>query len=104
MASNLKYGHTGADSSVPNRRSARVSSTLASKNSVVSNLHSTKASAILASKNSSAPNRRSAGASAALSVKNPNATTLAAFAEIESGKCKAFDSVEALMADLNADD
>ncbi len=34
----------------------------------------------------------------------PNATTIAAMKEARAGKTKAFDSVEALMADLNADD
>ena len=37
-------------------------------------------------------------------VKAPNAITRAAIAELEAGKGKRFDSVEALMADLNADD
>lgn len=37
-------------------------------------------------------------------VKAPNAVTRAAIAELETGKGKRFDSVEALMADLNADD
>ena len=37
-------------------------------------------------------------------VKAPNAITRAAIAELETGKGKRFDSVEALMADLNADD
>ena len=37
-------------------------------------------------------------------VKVPNATTRKAMAELEAGKGKRFDSVEALMADLNADD
>ena len=37
-------------------------------------------------------------------VKVPNATTRKAIAELESGKGKRFDSVDALMADLNADD
>lgn len=37
-------------------------------------------------------------------VKVPNATTRKAIAELESGKGKHFDSVDALMADLNADD
>jgi hypothetical protein len=36
--------------------------------------------------------------------KVPNAATLQAFAEIESGQVKRFNSVEALMADLNTDD
>jgi len=34
----------------------------------------------------------------------PNAETLAAFAEIERGEGKKFDSVDALFADLHADD
>jgi DNA-damage-inducible protein J len=34
----------------------------------------------------------------------PNAETLAAFAEIEHGGLKRFDSVDALFEDLNADD
>jgi DNA-damage-inducible protein J len=34
----------------------------------------------------------------------PNATTIAAMREARAGKTKAFNSVEALMADLNADD
>jgi len=37
-------------------------------------------------------------------VKVPNATTRRAIAELEAGKGKSFDSVEELMADLNADD
>ena len=37
-------------------------------------------------------------------VKAPNAKTRRAIAELESGKGKRFASVEALMADLNADD
>ena len=37
-------------------------------------------------------------------VKVPNAETLAAMAELKRGEGKSFDSVEALMADLNADD
>lgn len=37
-------------------------------------------------------------------VKVPNATTRKAMAELESGKGKSFASVEALMADLHADD
>ena len=37
-------------------------------------------------------------------VKVPNKKTLAAMAELEAGGGKSFDSVEALMADLNADD
>ena len=37
-------------------------------------------------------------------VKVPNKTTLDAIAELESGKGKKLDSLEALMADLNADD
>lgn len=36
-------------------------------------------------------------------VKAPNARTLKAIAELEAGKGKRFDSVAALMADLNAD-
>ena len=34
----------------------------------------------------------------------PNAETIAAMKEAREGKAKAFDSVEKLMADLNADD
>jgi hypothetical protein len=34
----------------------------------------------------------------------PNATTIAAMKAARAGKTKAFDSVEALMADLDADD
>jgi DNA-damage-inducible protein J len=37
-------------------------------------------------------------------VKAPNAATREAIAELEAGKGKRFDSVEALMADLHADD
>lgn len=37
-------------------------------------------------------------------VKVPNATTRKAMAELEAGKGKGFASVEALMADLHADD
>lgn len=37
-------------------------------------------------------------------VKAPNATTRKAIAELESGKGKKLKSVDALMADLNADD
>ena len=37
-------------------------------------------------------------------VKVPNAETLAAMEELKRGEGKSFDSVEALMADLNADD
>lgn len=37
-------------------------------------------------------------------VKSPNATTKKAIAELEAGKGKRFDSVDALMADLHADD
>ncbi|MDR2947270.1 MAG: type II toxin-antitoxin system RelB/DinJ family antitoxin [Candidatus Adiutrix sp.] len=37
-------------------------------------------------------------------VKVPNKETLAAMAELASGGGKSFTSVEALMADLNADD
>lgn len=37
-------------------------------------------------------------------VKVPNATTRKAMAELEAGKGKNFASVEALMADLHADD
>jgi DNA-damage-inducible protein J len=37
-------------------------------------------------------------------VKVPNATTRKAMAELEAGKGKRFLSVEALMADLHADD
>jgi DNA-damage-inducible protein J len=37
-------------------------------------------------------------------VKVPNATTRKAMAELEAGKGKRFASVDALLADLNADD
>ncbi len=37
-------------------------------------------------------------------VKVPNAATREAIAELEAGKGKRFENVEALMADLNADD
>ncbi len=37
-------------------------------------------------------------------VKAPNATTRKAIAELEAGKGKRFKNVDALMADLNADD
>ena len=37
-------------------------------------------------------------------LKAPNATTRKAIAELEAGKGKRFNSVKALMADLNADD
>lgn len=37
-------------------------------------------------------------------VKVPNATTREAIAELEAGKGKRFASVDALLADLNADD
>ena len=37
-------------------------------------------------------------------VRVPNATTCKAIAELEAGKSKCFSSVEALMADLHADD
>jgi DNA-damage-inducible protein J len=37
-------------------------------------------------------------------VKAPNAKTRRAIAELEAGKGKRFESVEALMADLHADD
>lgn len=37
-------------------------------------------------------------------VRVPNAETMAAMAELESGEGKSFATVEALMADLNADD
>jgi len=37
-------------------------------------------------------------------VKAPNSKTRKAIAELESGKGKKFDNVEALMADLHADD
>ena len=37
-------------------------------------------------------------------VKAPNARTRKAIAELEAGKGKRFSSVDALMADLNADD
>jgi DNA-damage-inducible protein J len=37
-------------------------------------------------------------------VKVPNATTRKAIRELESGKGKKFDSIHALMKDLNADD
>ena len=39
-----------------------------------------------------------------LDLFQPNAETLAAFAEIERGEGKTFDSVDALFADLHADD
>ena len=37
-------------------------------------------------------------------IKVPNATTRKAIAELEAGKGRRFKSVDALMADLNADD
>lgn len=37
-------------------------------------------------------------------IKAPNATTRKAIKELEAGKGRKFSSVEALMADLNADD
>jgi DNA-damage-inducible protein J len=37
-------------------------------------------------------------------VKVPNATTRKAISELEAGKGKSFASVDALMADLHADD
>jgi DNA-damage-inducible protein J len=37
-------------------------------------------------------------------IKAPNVTTRRAIAELEAGKGKRFDGVDALMADLNADD
>ncbi len=37
-------------------------------------------------------------------VKAPNVTTRKAIAELEAGKGRQFSSVDALMADLNADD
>jgi DNA-damage-inducible protein J len=37
-------------------------------------------------------------------VKVPNKETLAAMAELEAGGGKSFESLEALLADLNADD
>jgi DNA-damage-inducible protein J len=37
-------------------------------------------------------------------IKAPNATTRAAIAELEAGSAKRFATIEALMADLNADD
>jgi DNA-damage-inducible protein J len=37
-------------------------------------------------------------------IKVPNEETLAAMAELEAGGGQSFDTVEALMADLNADD
>lgn len=37
-------------------------------------------------------------------VKAPSSTTIQAIADLESGKCKSFASVEEFMADLNADD
>jgi DNA-damage-inducible protein J len=37
-------------------------------------------------------------------IKAPNALTREAIAELEAGNAKRFDSVDALMADLNADD
>ena len=39
-----------------------------------------------------------------LKVFRPNAETIAAMREAERGEGKTFDTVEALMADLNADD
>ncbi len=42
--------------------------------------------------------------SAPYALKLPNKESLAALAEIEAGNLKSFDSVEELMADLNADD
>lgn len=38
------------------------------------------------------------------SVKVPSTVTIGAIEELESGKGRRFDSVEALMTDLNADD
>lgn len=37
-------------------------------------------------------------------VKVPNAVTRKAIAELEAGNCKRFAGVDALMADLHADD
>ena len=37
-------------------------------------------------------------------IKTPNATTRAAIAELEAGRRKRFPTIQALMADLNADD
>ena len=37
-------------------------------------------------------------------VRVPNAATMGAMAELESGKGRSFATIEALMADLNADD
>jgi DNA-damage-inducible protein J len=37
-------------------------------------------------------------------VKAPNAQTKKAISELESGKCKKFDSINSLMEDLNEDD
>lgn len=37
-------------------------------------------------------------------VKAPNATTRKAIADLEAGRCKSFSTVEAFMADLNAND
>jgi DNA-damage-inducible protein J len=37
-------------------------------------------------------------------VKAPNATTRKAVEDLEAGRCKSFATVEAFMADLNADD
>ena len=37
-------------------------------------------------------------------IRTPNKKTIAAMASFETGKGKSFDSVDALMADLNADD
>jgi DNA-damage-inducible protein J len=37
-------------------------------------------------------------------IKAPNTVTTAAIAELESGQGAAFESIEALMADLHADD
>ena len=39
-----------------------------------------------------------------IEIKAPSKTTRAAIAELEAGEGQSFDSVEALMADLNADD
>ncbi len=37
-------------------------------------------------------------------IKRPNKETLVAMAELEIGNCTDFDSIEDLMADLNAED
>lgn len=37
-------------------------------------------------------------------TQEPNETTLRAIEDLEAGRCASFDTVEAFMADLNADD